>query len=310
MSSSVAPTPAQRASAARAFVGTSVAWGLVFYLTKLSVRDLTPLGTGFGRCACGALTLGLLARWRGRSLPRGARVWAHLWVVGLLASVIPGVLVPLAETRVTSALAGIAAGMIPLATLLFLVTVFRDERVHSHQLAGLAVGFAGIVLVTGVWRGTGTAPGWALAALGGVLLSYGAAFPYIKRFVIPHGIDPLSLAATQQLLSAITLLPLFLLDGWHTSTHLATSVVATVVLGVAGGGFAFMWNFEVVAVWGSSTASTVEYTAALVAVAAGVVLLHESVQWNQMAGGVIVLIGALIGWGQIPSLRRASPTSH
>jgi hypothetical protein len=38
---------------------------------------------------------------------------------------------------------------------------------------------------------------------------------------------------------------------------------------------------------------------ALVAVVEGVFWLHESVQWFQPVGGAIVIVAALIGWGQL-----------
>jgi drug/metabolite transporter (DMT)-like permease len=290
------------------YLGTSIAFGSTFYLIKIVLHTMTPLGSGCGRCLFGALTLLVVAKRRSVSLPRGAAVWRHLFVVALLASVIPGVLVPLAETHVTSALAGLTAGMIPLTTLLFLVTVFREERVHPHQLVGLVVGFAGLIVVTGIWHGLGANPWWAVLALLATIISYGAAFPYIKHYITPLGLNPLSLATAQQLLSAGVLLLFLPFLGFNGHTLTLTSTLAVLALGVFAGGFAFMWNFQTVEALGSSIASTVEYTAALVAVLAGVFLLHERLYWYQPVGGVIVLVGAMIGWGQLrlpEPLRRA-----
>jgi drug/metabolite transporter (DMT)-like permease len=223
----------------------------------------------------------------------------------LLASIIPGFFVAIAEVHVSSALAGILAGMIPLTTLLFLVVVFREEPVHRHQVYGLVIGFAGLVVITGVWRGLGHNTWWAVALLIITVFSYGLVFPYIKHHLSPLELHPLTLASGQQIMATLTTLPIAAFTGVpHHAT--ATGWIMVILLGVFAGGLAFMWNFETVAAWGSSTASTVEYVCAVVAVIEGVVWLHESIQWNQPVGGAIVILGALIGWGQLPRvpLRR------
>ena len=62
---------------------------------------------------------------------------------------------------------------------------------------------------------------------------------------------------------------------------------------------------KVMAAAGSSIASTVTYLTPVVAVIAGVILLHEPLTWFEPLGGVIVLVGAAIGQGR---LRRRSQT--
>jgi len=281
------------------YIGTTLAWGSTFGSYKVIQHSFTPLGIGFGRCFIGAITLLWVLKRRGGSLPKGRSTWAHLWVVAFLAGVIPGVLVPLAETRVTSVLAGLTAGMIPLTTLLFLVAVFREEKLHASQLIGLATGFLGILVVVGVWHGFGSNPWWSVLLLLIVIIAYGLAFPYIKRYLSPKGLDPISLASAQQVLSATTILPFFLVDGFTKSGVSAAPLAWLFFLGIFAGGFAFMWNFQTVEIWGSSVASTVEYTAALIAVLGGVLFLREPLAWYEVVGGVIVLTGAMIGWGQL-----------
>ena len=82
-------------------------WGCSFIFIKLGLEFLTPFGVAFVRCALGALTLLLIAKWRGYSLPKDPMVRFHLWVVAVLLNVIPGIFYAWAETVVTSVLAGI-----------------------------------------------------------------------------------------------------------------------------------------------------------------------------------------------------------
>jgi drug/metabolite transporter (DMT)-like permease len=66
-----------------------------------------------------------------------------------LLNVIPGVLFALAETEVTSILAGIINAVTPLMTLLVILLVFRDQKPKFQQVLGIALGFLGVLTVLG-----------------------------------------------------------------------------------------------------------------------------------------------------------------
>jgi drug/metabolite transporter (DMT)-like permease len=70
-------------------------------------------------------------------------------------------------------------------------------------------------------------------------------------------------------------------------------------LGIFGSGFAFMWNYRVIAAAGSSIASTVTYLTPVVAVVVGVIFLSEPLTWFEPVGGAIVLFGVAIGQGRV-----------
>jgi drug/metabolite transporter (DMT)-like permease len=70
-------------------------------------------------------------------------------------------------------------------------------------------------------------------------------------------------------------------------------------LGVFGSGFAYIWNFKIMAAAGSAIASSITYAAAVVAVLVGIVFLGEEIYWYEPVGGAIVLLGAAIGQQRI-----------
>jgi drug/metabolite transporter (DMT)-like permease len=72
-----------------------------------------------------------------------------------------------------------------------------------------------------------------------------------------------------------------------------------IALGVFGSGFAYIWNFKVMAVAGSAIASSVTYLTPVVAVIVGVIFLQESIYWHEPVGALIVLFGAAIGQNRI-----------
>ncbi len=223
----------------------------------------------------------------------------HLWVVALCLNIIPGILFAVAETRTTSIVAGIINALTPLTTLFFMLAVFRDEPMKRFQLVGLAVGLCGVLIVLGVWQGFGKNPWWAVLALLGAVTLYGISFPYSRRYLIPRGLAPVSLASAQLILAAANVAADVSHRRHQRSRHNAKALFSALALGIFGSGFAFMWNFRVIAAAGSSIASTVTYLTPVVAVIAGVIFLNESLTWFEPVGGAIVLLGAAIGQGRI-----------
>ena len=166
-----------------------------------------------GRVSLGALTLLIWARIKGIALPKGKAMWFHLWVVALLLNVIPGILFAFAETKVTSILAGIINAVTPLMTLLAIMIAFREEKPKSFQVIGLLTGFLGVLTVLGAWQGLGDNPAIAVIALLSAVACYGVSFPYSRKFVLPKKLQAESLAAGQLTMGALTLLPLYMIDG-------------------------------------------------------------------------------------------------
>jgi drug/metabolite transporter (DMT)-like permease len=281
------------------YLALGVVWGCSFIFIKLGLEFLTPFGVAFGRCALGALTLIAWAKYKGIALPNSKRLLFHLWVVSLFLNVLPGVFFALAETEVTSVLAGIINAVTPLMTLLAIMVVTRDEKPKLYQVVGILIGFTGVLTVLGAWKGLGDNPLWAIFILLAAVTCYGFSFPYSRRFVLPHKLAPESIAAGQVTLGAITLLPLFLLDGIAKDEYRPAPVIAMLALGVFGSGFAYIWNFKVMALAGSAIASSVTYLTPIVAVFVGVIFLQESIYWYEPVGALIVLLGAAIGQNRI-----------
>lgn len=282
-----------------AYLATGIVWGCSFIFIKLGLEFLTPFGVAFGRCALGAITLLLFAKLRKIKLPSDKKIWLHLWVVALLLNVVPGILFAIAETKVTSILAGIINAVTPLMTLIAILIVSREDRAKSFQVIGLVIGFTGVLTVLGVWKGLGDNPAWAIAVLLLAVACYGFSFPYTRKFVMPYKLQPEAIVATQLTLAAITLTPFYLYDGIAKDYYRPGPVFGMVALGIFGSGFAYLWNFKVLAIAGPAIASSVTYITPLVAVIVGVIFLGENVTWYEPVGALIVLLGAAIAQERI-----------
>jgi drug/metabolite transporter (DMT)-like permease len=290
---------AKKTSWVTLYIALGIVWGCSFIFIKLGLEFLTPVGVAFGRVSLGAITLLLWARYKGISLPKGGSMWFHLWIVSLLLNVIPGYLFAVAETDVTSILAGIINAVTPLMTLLAIMLAFREEKPKSYQVVGLLLGFVGVLTVLGAWQGLGENPASAVIALLCAVACYGISFPYSRKYVLPKKVKAESLAAGQLTMGAITLLPVYLIDGITTTNYRPGPVIAMLTLGILGSGFAYIWNFKIMEAAGSAIASTVTYVTPVVAVIVGIIFLGEGVTWYEPVGGLIVLLGAAISQNRI-----------
>ncbi len=274
-------------------------WGCSFIFIKGGLEFLSPIGVAFIRCALGALTLYTYARYKKIELPSGYRSNLHIWIVSLLLNVFPGIFFALAETEVTSILAGIINAVTPLMTLIAILLVNRAEKPKSTQLIGLFIGFAGVLIVLGAWNGLGDNPWWAVGILLLAVTCYGFSFPYTRKFVIPLGYKTEAIVAQQLILASFTLLPIYLIDGISIEELRIGPVASMVALGIFGSGFAYMWNFKVMQIAGSAIASSVTYLTPVVAVIVGIIFLGERITWNEPVGALVVLIGAAIAQERI-----------
>jgi len=285
-----------------AYLALGLVWGCSFIFIELGLVFLSPFGVTFVRCALGAITLLIFAKARKVGLPKGKSIWKKLWVVAMLLNVVPGVLFAFAQQYITSALAGIINATTPLMTLIFMLLIFREEKIKREQVYGLLIGALGVMTVMGVWKELGDNQLIGVIALLIAVSCYGASYPYSTRNVIPLRLKPEALATGQLLMATITLLPLFILDGFSSDNYETKSIIAMLCLGIFGSGFAYIWNFSVTAAAGSAIGSTVTYITPVVAVIVGWLYLNEAIAWHEPVGALVVIIGALLSQGRLNRL--------
>ncbi len=232
-----------------AFCALAVIWGCSFLFIGVGVTQLHPVWLTLARVAIGALTLLLFCAVTRTGLPRDPRLWGHLFVIAAVMNALPFTLFGFGEQRVSSVLAGIWNATTPLVTLLVLLVVFPQERPTRRRIAGLALGFLGVLVVLGVWQGIGG------AALTGQLMCfaaaacYGVGLPYIRRFIAGRPESGVSIATAQLILATAQLAVIApLLAGAPTdprTLHLRV-ILAVTALGALGSGIAFVLNYRVI----------------------------------------------------------------
>jgi drug/metabolite transporter (DMT)-like permease len=290
------------------FILLAAIWGCSFWWIKLGLRSFPPVDVAFGRLAVGALALLIISALTRARLPRRRSTWGHLFVLALLLNSIPFTLISYGETHISAVMAGIINALTPVAVLLMVLTVFREERPNAERIAGLALGLTGVLVVVGVWNGLGSGELLGVGACLGAVGCYGVGFPYARRLTNMRE-GPVALATGQVLCGALQLLPFAVLTG-HIHAHVAAaSLYGMTGLGVLGSGVAYILNFHVLAHAGGTIASTVTYVTPVFAVVVGAAFLNEPVTWYEPVGGLVILAGAALAQGRVPTRakRRLAP---
>jgi drug/metabolite transporter (DMT)-like permease len=285
-------------------------WGSSFLFIKVGIRDLHPAYVALGRIGSGALALLVTLLVTRDRLPRSGRVWLHLTVLSAVGVVLPFTLFGYGEQRVSSLLAGIWNAATPLIVLPVAALVMRTERFTARKAAGVLIGFAGTLVVLGVWQGVGGSQLTGQLMCLGAAVCYGVAIPYQKKFVAGEASSALSLSAGQLLVGTAQIAIVApLLAGGPPPNPASISIAAAgsvLALGVLGTGLAFLINMRNIRLAGASAASMVTYLIPLFATVIGILVLGERLTWYQPVGAVIVLAGVAVSQGLLARRRRVA----
>jgi len=279
-------------------------WGTSFLLIKIGDRAFTPVQVAFGRMLFGVVALVPVVLVQRSHIPRDLRTWTRFGVAALLLNSAPFTLFAVGEQHVSSVLAGIWNGTTPLFVLLVVLATMPEERPTRDRALGLVLGFAGVLVVFGAWRGLGHSELIGSAACLGATLLYGFGFPYARRYLALGGLSIAALAFCQLAVGTLQLALALPFAGGVPDAIPAGPLAAVVTLGALGTGVAYLLNYSIIRDAGATAASTVGYIMPVFATVAGVALLGEPLTWNEPVGGLLVLLGVAASQGR---LRRRLP---
>ncbi|QYX81528.1 DMT family transporter [Streptomyces akebiae] len=276
------------------FAFLSLVWGFSFLLIKVGTEAYAPFQVTFGRLLFGTLVLAAAMAVRRERLPRGARTWGHLTVAAFFLNALPFSLFAYAELTIPSTLAGICNATSPLWGMALSLVALSEDRPTRVRVAGLGLGFLGVLTVLGAWQGFHglDATGTAMALLAS--LSYPVGWIYVRRTLAGTTASHLSLTGAQLLLATTQLAVVTPLFTRLPSSYPVLPLLAVVALGALGTGVAMLVQYGLVSEVGPTTAQMVTYFIPVIATAAGVALLGESLTWSTPVGAAIILAGAAL----------------
>ena len=275
------------------FFGISLIWGASFLLIAESLEAMTPAVVTLGRVGFGAITLWALRLVGGRG-DRDRRLDpADRSRVVALAAVwcaIPFTLFPLAQQSVNSAITGLLNGATPVLVAL-VSALFVRVRPRGRQLVGLAVGFAGIVLVSLGSAGEGASQARGVVLVLAATVCYGVAINLAPPLQARYG--AVVLMSDVLAIATVMVLPPALIDLGANRLQ-TSSAVALVALGAVGTGLAYWIMSSLVGRIGSIRASFITYLIPVVSLGLGVWLRGDAVAPAALVGAPITIVGAFL----------------
>jgi drug/metabolite transporter (DMT)-like permease len=311
----------QKARAWGAFVLLSAIWGTSFLFIKLALDDLDPFTLVAIRTGIGVTGLWTIIALTRRRLPRDPRTLLGLLFVGITDSAVPFTLITWGEQSIASGVAGILSATTPLFTLIIAHFALAHERVTPLRLAGLGLGFAGVVLTFGddllaalaqMRQGAGLSVAFGSVqgqlAVVAAAACYAIAAVFVRRNM--RHLEPLVLAGGSQSASFL----LVATSAFLWETPLASQVGARTWfavgwLGLLGTCVGYILFYFILGQWGATRASLVTYVLPAIAFALGVVVLDEAATWLLFAGGLLIIAGIAIINSKIaqPDTAQAQP---
>ncbi len=272
------------------FLGLGFMWGSSYLFIKLAVNDFGTFTLVALRLTVGAALLWAVVRVAGQRLPREPRTYGHLVVMAVVNITIPFLLITWAERSVESSLAAILTSPVPLFAIVLSAIFLADEPMRVNGVAGLVVGFVGVVIITS--RGL-TGEGSSLIgelALLGAAFSYGCGAVYARRNV--RGLAPMVPAVFQVTFAAIitAVLALAFEQPW-TARPDGEAIFSIIWLGVLGSGLAYLAVFRLLAHWGATRTTLVAYIIPVVGIVLGYLVLQEPVDASLIVGTGLVIAG-------------------
>jgi drug/metabolite transporter (DMT)-like permease len=283
-------------------------WGASYLFIEVAVEDVPPAALTFFRLFIAAVLLAAYIVYRlgaKRAVRELRAAWRPCLVLGIINAALPMTLVAWGQTHIDSSIAAIAQSSVPIFVVLLSLRFLPHEPLGPARVAGLAVGIAGVTLVTGIHPDGGW---WAVAgtlAVVGSSLSYagGGVFGQLRV----HGTAGPVLATGSMIVGSLALIPFAIADQ-PTEAPGATAVAALLALALLPTFLGQLLLFRMLRLYGSARMSLVTYLMPGFAVAYGAALLDEPVSAAALGGLALILGGVALASGQRLLGTRAQET--
>jgi drug/metabolite transporter (DMT)-like permease len=279
------------------FAALCAIWGLPYFFIKLALQDFSPACVAWGRITLAAIVLVPIA-WRRGSLQRA---FAHKWAVTAFAVaelVIPFSLIAMGEQWISSSLAGILIATVPLSVVVIAPLFGVKERLGALRIAGLTIGFCGVVAIVGLDTGHGPMLWAGVVCMMISVLGYAIGPLVVQRWL--SDVDELGAVAASLVVASVLLLPFAALSA-PDHVPSALSLTAVAALGILCTALALYLYFYLINTAGAARASVVAYINPAVAAVIGVLVLHEPFGVAAGVGLAMILFGSYLATGKSKS---------
>ena len=267
-------------------------WGSTWLFIKLGLNDLPPFIFAGIRFVIASTILFAIIKARRLSLPRARADWMLLAITGVLSFSFNYGLVFWGEQYVSSGLAALLQATIPAFGLVIAHFYLPGERLTTVKILGVVLGVAGVgVVFSNQLRVAGPQALAGCAAL--VFGSACAAYANVLVKARGSNLNPAILAGGQMVFGLVPLLLVgILLEGNPLQFHWTRmAIIALFYLAIVGSVIAFLSYYWLVQHMDVTKTMLIALVTPVIAVALGVIVLHEELNWRTFAGGAMIMSG-------------------
>jgi drug/metabolite transporter (DMT)-like permease len=268
-----------------------VVWGSTYLGIRIVIETMPPLLSGAMRFSTAGVVLGaVLAIRYGPSVFRlQRRALGSAVLVGILLLTFGNGMVSIAEQHISSGLAALLVASVPLWLVVF--RRLAGDRPHWTTIAGVAIGFGGLALLSFTRGGSTTGSVFGIVVILGAACAWATGSFMSGRLRMPA--NPYVASVYEMLAGGLALTVLGLARGetLHVDAYSTRSWVALGYLIVFGSLLAFTSYVWLLGNAPLSLVGTYAYVNPTVAVLLGAAVLGERVTWAAVVGGAIILVG-------------------
>ncbi|MCY4394945.1 MAG: DMT family transporter [Rhodospirillaceae bacterium] len=275
-------------------------WGSSFLFIKLALQGFDPATLALCRTVLGGGFLIGVAWLMGKRPPSERRLWLALLAIALIGNAMPFVMMNTGQQYIDTSLSAILITTVPLFTL-GLAHFFSDDKFTWRKLTGVALGFAGVLILLGPAALEGLD-----SALTGQLLMIGGAACFAVSMIITRramgNVDPAVSAGWSLGLAAALLLPVSFAVGDPLGSKPAlVSGFGLLALSLFSTAANILLLFVLIKRTGPNFVAMNNYISPLVGVTWGAIFLAEPVTWPKIGATLVILAGVAVATWQTPS---------
>ena len=273
-------------------IALSVIWGSSFIFIKKSLEHFNPYEVGALRVLISGIVLMPFAISKIKLFPK--QHWKWLVIAAVTGSFIPMFLFPMAETEISSSIAGIINSMMPIFVIMVGSLVWKFSTT-KRQLLGVLISFSGACILALGSGESGEIKIYPILLLLLAVLLYAISTTTIKSKL--HTVPAILMSA--YVFSLILFLPSLIalvFSGffrdltWNQGTLEGLGFVA--MLSIIGTGLAMMMNYKLLSISTPLFASTVTLLMPIVAIVWGI-LDGEKLTTQQSIGALVIMAGLI-----------------
>ena len=275
------------------FITLGLIWGSSFLWIKIAVTEISPFTLVAFRVLFALVTLIIILLIGRIKVPLRSKWWVFLFLGAFNISV-PFMLISWAEQHIPSAIAAILNGTPPLFTIIFATIFLTDDRFTWRKMAGLAVGFSGVLILMADNLGNGIASyTLGMIAMLVAAMFYGGSAVFARSFT--KGMEPAAQAFGQQLSANLIMWPIALFgQAQFIIPQLPLTWFALAYLGILCTGLATMIYYSLLHSVGPTRTMMTAYIFPVVGAILGLIFLREPFHWTMLLGTVVIISGVII----------------